>query len=229
MAARPPVIRIAVLVITDGRRDCIQRMLASFESKVACDLITERWMFDDSGDKAHRDWLQQLAPSFVQLSHPQRQGFGGAINAAWSTLATESMATHVLHLEDDFTFNRRPRLGAMCRTLDDNLHVAQMALRRQPWNATELAAGGVVETNPDAYTERTSWFGDWLEHREFWTTNPAVFRRDICDHGWPTVAHSEGVFTARLRALGYTFGYWGARDSGEAVHHIGDQRAGSGY
>jgi hypothetical protein len=123
--------------------------------------------------------------------------------------------------------------------MDANPHLVQMALRRQPWNAAERAAGGVVEQHPEAYTERRDKAGNvWLEHRLFWTTNPHLFRRSLCRMGWPNVPRSEGEWSHYLLRQGtwdgvagddVAFGYWGARDSGPWIEHVGHRRVGTGY
>jgi hypothetical protein len=110
-----------------------------------------------------------------------------------------------------------------------------LALRRQPVNEYEEAAGGVVECWPQAYTPRWVDGGEkrlhWLEHRLFFTTNPGMYRRDlIWTHDWPVESGSEGAFTKQiLQDVMATFGYYGDRASGEAVRHIGDTRTGTGY
>ncbi len=117
-------------------------------------------------------------------------------------------------------------------------HLAQLALRRQPWNDEERAAGGIVEQHPDDFVEVDGGHGSvWLEHRRFLTTNPCLYRRELMDVDWPEGPNSEGMFTHRLLERGFSgapasqlrFGYWGSRDSGEAVEHIGHVRAGTGY
>jgi hypothetical protein len=146
----------------------------------------------------------------------------------------------VFSTEDDFLFARPVDLSAMGAVLDANPHLVQLALRRQPWNAEERSAGGIVEQHPEAYTEhRDSEGRAWLEHRLFMTTNPSLYRRSLCAMGWPDVPRSEGQLTAYLLRHGVTttgmpaervrFGFWGARDSGEWCEHIGHERVGTGY
>jgi hypothetical protein len=228
---------IAVLVITDGRRDCITRTIPSAIERLHGD-ITEWWIYDDSDDPRNRAWLAETWPTFELLWHPDgRQGFGGAIRFAWDALREGSKADHIFHLEDDFTFNRDVDLDDVAKILGHYPEIAQIALRRQPWNDVEVAAGGVVEAQPEAYSERSGWLGDnrvvsWLEQRVFWTTNPSLFRRDLLDRfKWPDGHHSEGVFSRQIRDADpeNVFAYWGKRDSGEWVCHIGDHRSGTGY
>lgn len=236
---------IALLVMTDGRLDCIQRSVPSFLFAVdRPDLITELWIHDDSGDPAYRATLaEQFGPhGFKVVGTDGRSGFGGAIRSAWRTLRAESSVEFVFHLEDDFVFPRMVPLAGMMDVLTFAPHVAQMALRRQPWNEAERAAGGIVEQHPGDYTEASGWFPrmtfahedclrhEWLEHRRFFTTNPSLYRRGLMERDWPDGANSEGRFSIDLFADGVTrSGYWGARDSGEWCEHIGRERVGKGY
>jgi hypothetical protein len=227
---------IALLVITDGRRDCIRQTIPSALAMLEGP-VTRRVLYDDSGDLEHRYWLADQFPTFELIWHPDgRQGFGGAIRTAWEHVARGG-ERYVFHLEDDFTFNRPVPLAGLTQILQAFPHVVQVALRRQPWNEHERQAGGVVEQHPDAYDER--WLGKyaWLEHRQFFTTNPCLYRRTLCHTNWPEGGNSEGHFTHQLLRDGspevdgehVRFAFWGARDSGEAVTHIGHQRVGVGY
>jgi len=221
---------IALLVITDGRRDYIRQTIPSALAQLEGP-VTRRVIFDDSGDPAHRDWLESEFPTFELVSRPDRQGFGGAIRAAWEHLRHID-EHYVFHLEDDFTFNRPVPLPDMIDVLEDRPFLLQLALRRQPWNDDERAAGGIVEQHPAAYTQRCDDQGRcWLEHRLFWTTNPSLYRQDMTyQHPWPRGSRSEGVFSHNLmRSPKIRFGFWGAMDSGEAVTHIGQERVGVGY
>lgn len=227
---------IVLLVMTDGRKDCIERTIPS---ALACleGPITRRVIYDDSGDPQHRDWLASMFPTFELIHATHRQGFGGAIRYAWARLA-HGPERYILHLEDDFTFNAPVPLNGLVQVLQANPHIAQMALRRQPWGPREELAGGVIEQHPDAYVEHTLGKYAWLEHRLFWTTNPSLFRRTMCaGTEWPEGAESEGHFTHQLLRDGspevdgehVRFAYWGTRSDPEAVTHIGHQRVGSGY
>lgn len=221
---------IALLVVTDGRDDYLRRCVTSTNERLHGP-IGERWMFDDTGNPSYRTRLAARFPRFRHIHGGPRQGFGGAIAAAWQHLAQHSHADWVFHLEQDFVFRRRIDLDAMAAVLQARPYLRQMALRRQAWNAAEQAAGGVVERHPDAYRECRDDAGRaWLEHRLFWTTNPSLYRRSTCSLGWPVVSRSEGVFTRRMLAdPAARFGYWGARDSGVWVEHVGHQRSGTGY
>ncbi len=222
---------VAALVITDGRREHIADTIASFELNVPYGAVTERWLYDDSGDEENHRWLRSMFPTWTLVFHARgRQGFGGAIRTAWSVLQTETEADYIFHLEDDFTFNRLIPLDGMIELLDSYPNIAQVALRRQAWNPVEKAAGGVVEANPEAFLELLTMYGDrWLEHSLFFTTNPCIYRKSLFDFAWPEGEQSEGQFTMMLREAGYRFAYWGARNDAPWVHHTGLERNGTGY
>ncbi len=234
---------IALLVMTDGRDGLLERTIASARENLLGN-ITERWIHDDGGGPLHSAYLDHQYPDYEQICmnanfQTPRRGFGGAIDAAWRHLARYSTADYVFHLEDDFTFNRPVDLDAMASVLSSRPMLAQMALRRQAWNDSERAAGGVIEQNPEAYQQyvcRDLGRLEWLEHDLFFTTNPCLYPRRGAGHGqwtvldpWPSGPESEGRYGIRLREAGYLFGFWGRREDAPWVHHIGDARAGHGY
>ncbi|MEH3055545.1 MAG: hypothetical protein PGN13_16330 [Patulibacter minatonensis] len=157
-------------------------------------------------------------------------GFRGAMALAWR-LAAATGAKWVFHAELDFTYPAPVPLDDMIAVLDENPHLSQMSLKRQPVNAEERAAGGIVELSPDEYLQ----FGDgrgyrWIETTRFsFTCNPSVYRAELCELGWPDAEHSEGLFSARLRGQGLRTGIWGELYDEPRTIHIGDVRAGTGY
>jgi hypothetical protein len=219
--------KIALLVMTDGRRDYIGETISSAFYKLDGP-ITEKWMHDDSGDSDHRQWLEARFPSFVHIGEGPRKGFGGAYSFAWKTLASRSKSDFIFNLEDDFTFNRIIPLEDMAKKLDDNPHVYQMALRRQAWNQEEILVGGVIERWPNNFHQEDGW----ISHKMFFTTNPNIVRRSLIEtRTYPDVEHSEGHFSLSLlnsdpNAL---FGYWGQKTDPPWVTHIGTYRQGGTY
>ena len=91
--------------------------------------------------------------------------------------------------------------------------------------AEEQAGGGIIGANPDTYQDRDGW----LEHRNWFTTNPCLYRAGLMIRPWPNPPGSEAVFSQALRAEGLTFGYWGSRSDTPWCDHIGATRAGTGY
>jgi hypothetical protein len=215
--------------MTDGR-DTVHDAIASARAKV-CDVdevVARKIIHDDSGNPEHRSALADQYRDFDVIGG-DRVGFGGAIARAWAHVVGLPI-DWVFHLEDDFVLNREVDLDDMALVLDGRPHLHQMALRRQPWNPEEAAAGGIVEQHPDDYVDHTDGLNHWLEHRRFFTTNPSLYRRSLCRRDWPTGPHSEGHFSIDLfRDPAATCGFWGARNSGEWVTHIGHERVGTGY
>lgn len=214
---------IALVVFTDGRLECLDRTLRSLTENLT-GTITRWIVIDDSADWAVRSALQ-LGLDTWELHHaPKRRGFAGTIGYAWELLREMDDVDYVAHWEDDFVLTEPVNLDHLTAVLNREPILDQMALLRQPWNATEIAAGGVMETNPDAFTERDGW----VEQSSFFTTNPSVYRWSLCHVGWPQCDQSEGIFTAERRTIGRRFGYWGTAGH-EYVEHIGSERVGTGY
>lgn len=229
MAARPTT---ALLVMTDGRRDCIVRTIPSM---IELGAFSELWIHDDSGDPEQWRWLARTFPLFELIAPPRRLGFGGAIRNAWATLRSCSTASHVFHLEDDFVLSAPVHLGELHDVLEAAPHVVQCALLRQPWNAAEVAAGGIIGQHPDDYVQCSGVVAEdrrpeWVEHRRFFTTNPSLYRRELLDVGWPTGPESEGVFSARVFTdPAARSAFLGKITDRPRVEHIGHHRVGSGY
>lgn len=227
----------ALLVMTDGRVDCLTRTIDSAVENLYGD-IGPKVIHNDSPDPLFRNWLHESYGELFAIVHtPKRAGFGGAIRNAWAYLQ-DLQFDHLIHLEDDFVWNRPVALEYVTALLEEDRSIAQVAFRRQPWNDDERKAGGVVEQHPHAYIDCVSNLGcPYLTQRFFWTTNPSVYRRAVLDADWPTGQHSEGFFTHKLLREGFDsisgdkvkFAYWGARESEPWVEHIGHQRAGVGY
>ncbi len=223
---------MTVLVMTDGRLDCLRASLASV--MVHLHGPVTRWVVhDDTGDARYHQLLtRHLTATWELVTTPSRSGFGGAYRHAYDWIVANDDAGYVFSTEDDFVLTRPVDLMAMAQVLAERDHLTQLALRRQPWNATEKAAGGIVESHPAEYTDRSDTDGHaWLEHRLFHTTNPSLLpRRILTDHRWPTGPSSETAFSADLFTdTDACAGYWGSRDSGEWCRHIGHQRVGRGY
>ena len=224
-------VSVTVLVMTDGRLDCLTESLPSLTRHLHGDV--DQWVIhDDTGDPDHHAVLQQLSPTWRVITTAQRAGFGGAYRHAYDWLLAHTTSGYVFSTEDDFVLTRDVDLTEMAFVLSHRAGLAQLALRRQPWNAEERAAGGIVECHPDRYADyHDHRDNQWLEHRLFYTTNPSLIPRSVlAAHRWPTVPGSESVFSAGLFADPTTrSGFWGSRASGEWVQHIGAHRRGHGY
>lgn len=192
----------------------------------------------DGRDEYHKHALasaKEMLPEpeyFIEVSDPEHElGFDGAIRKGWRRVLAETDAEFIFHLEADFTFNRKVPVAEMAAVLKARPYLLQLALRRQPWNDQEKAAGGIVEMDSASYAEEDLNGWRWLEHTKFFTTNPSLYPRAVCEYGWPQGTESEGRFGIEIREdrPELRFGFWGAFDSGEAITHIGAERVGTRY
>lgn len=218
---------VLVVVVTHGRTDCIKRAIPSIDEHVH-GTIPRRVISDDSGDLTYRVWLTEEYPDWHVVGDGPNVGFGEHMRRIWRLTGSASERWLFL-IEDDFTFTRDVYLEELATVLRHRPHLVQMALRRQPWFWSELAAGGVVEEHPDDYTDHTDGVAEWLEHRRFFTTNPALMStRWIARHPWPEGDNSEAEFGRRSLIGDARSGYWGPRDTDPWVIHDGP-RTGVGY
>lgn len=216
-----------LLVITDGRRSCLERALESFDQHVPAGLFGHRMIVDDAQDDDFTAWLRKTFRFDQYVRYVEKLGFGGAIRAGWHNLTRST--EWVFHLEDDFVFERYVDVPAMEAVLDRHPDIVQMALRRQPWNDEEIAAGSYVGLHPEDYVDRGENSDHWLEHRRFFTTNPCIYRMSLTRKLWPEGPESEGRFGLNLfKDPQAVCAIWGKRDDDPWVTHIG-QRIGTGY
>lgn len=195
---------VALLLIHDGRREAMDTCIASALQ--------------------HLPRMDQV----VWVDDSRRElGFSGAIQCGWEQVQTD----YVFHLEQDFWFTEQIPLEWMVMLLRMKPYLTQVALKRQPVNSHEIAAGGIMEMHPGDYEEQHDYdLGMvWTEHRRHFTTNPCVYSAELCKRGWPQVEHSEGIFSIDLlRDPARKSAYWGAIDDPPMVQHIG-HREGWGY
>lgn len=228
---------IALMVITCGRAEYLRQTMRSAEQHLKGN-ITKRFIVNDTLDigmgAAFNDWLQDTYSGTHTIVGPtygpngqRKMGFSGAIQVGWETIrAYAPDCEYIFHLEEDFLFNEDIYLDEMAKVLDADPQLAQLALLRQPWNEEEKEAGGIIQLRPDTYEECVLY----VKHRNFFTTNPCLYRKSLTDIGWPQRQYSEGHFSIMLREAGYYFGFWQESKFDEPkVTHIGVERIGTGY
>lgn len=223
----------ALLMVTDGRQECFDRTYLSLDAVIGVRSFDVVIIVDDSTNEAYGQHLDSLIPSAIRLNPmAKKRGFAGAIRAGWSALRELPEVDYVFHLEDDFTFVRHFSLRWMAGILERNPHLAQMALKRQPWAPEEIEAGGIVQMFPDEYVQRIDeeTGQHYYDHNLFFTTNPSLYRSELLwKNDWPMGEGSEGRFTAALREQGRRFAYLGDKFDEPWVRHIGDVRTGVCY
>jgi hypothetical protein len=218
---RDAALAFALTVTTDGRGDYLLQAIDSL--RVSLDPWPEwRVVVDDSGDSAYGIMLhRRYEPDFTICPHSSRRGLAAAVRLAW-TLALATPARYVFHAEDDFIYREPVDLAGMARLLDENPHLAQVVLKRQPWGEQEIAAGGQIEVAPDEYVDREGF----VEHRRLFSFNPSLIRREAIELALaePGDGLERGI-TDTLLAHGYSFAYYGARNDGPRCEHIGVRRS----
>lgn len=191
----------------------------------------------DGRDAYHEQAVESISrmlpnPRYVVVvdDRDHRLGFTGAVQQAW-TEALKTGADYVFHCELDFTYNEPVEIDRMVGVLERRLDLVQLSLKRQPVNGEEIAAGDFVALHPDDYHEVIDDGDVWLQQRRFFTTNPSLYRMELCERGWPQEKHSEGMFTGYYRRdhPDHWFGIWGKKWDPPRVTHIGDVRTGTGY
>lgn len=224
----------ALLVMTDGRRDCLTRTLAAAFEHLEADFVV-RILHDDSGDLDQHEWLgSHYSSSFDAIvCGPKRLGQDHAIIRARAALAEAHKRHHfdtVFWLEDDMLMERDVVVAELAAVLARRPYLLQLALRRQPWFPAERRAGGIVERDPDEYVEVVDDDAVWLEHRLWFTHNPNLQRASLLTEEYPTGRRHEWRFSRQLAVdPAVRFGFWGARSDAPLVEHIGHERVGARY
>lgn len=210
--------RYALMLITHGGAPHLAEVLESFAEHVAPRPYVRMALVDGLG---RQPALEPLGPWYVRCLR-EKQGFCRATGSAWQWCRMQTDVDWIVWLENDLRIDRPVDLTALAAVLDDNPLVAQMALMRQPVNAAEHAAGGVVASRPGEFTARQHPAGGWLEQRSYWTTNVSLFRQSLTvEQEWPDGPGCEGRFGIQLRDVGYSFGMWG--DGEPWTTHLGDR------
>lgn len=218
----PRCLRSELLMITDGR-PCFWDAFYSLQENVGLDFFTRKIIIDDSLNPEFSASLTRLGFDVVD-SASKKRGFDGAIRAGWSHLGD---ADYIFHAEDDFLYLRGIPVDDMITLLQQEPNLVQVSLLRGPVNEEEISAGGIIQRNPAGFKQRQTGSCQWVEHRQYFTTNPSVYRGSLVERGWPSGSESEGKFSISLFSdPALSAGIWG---TGEVwVEHIG-QREGIGY
>jgi glycosyltransferase involved in cell wall biosynthesis len=158
-------------------------------------------------------------PRHLVDDHDHRLGLAGAVQAGW-TWALLTGCDYLFAVEEDFRFTNPLNLVEMVKILGAVPYLAQLVLKRQPWSAEEIAAGGQIEVAPDDYTDCDGY----VEHTRLFSLNPSLIRREVLELG----GGLEVDITQRCLDAGYSFAYFGGRHDPPRCEHVGSVR-GSGW
>jgi hypothetical protein len=224
--------RVCLLLITDGRAECIEKTLLSWAEQLD-GAFTDFIVVNDSGDMEYACWLDRKLPYFTRIHHPRRLGFGETIRDAWANIPGH--CDFIFHLEDDFLLNRSFKLDDWIAVLKANPDVISITAYRQPWSQAEIFAGGFIPMRPGCYQDK-KYVGDndveydVIEHTNNFSTNPCLYPSWLTNIDWPESPESEGKFGFVLKELNPNSKYllWGKTTDEPLVHHFG-ARKGTGY
>jgi hypothetical protein len=209
-------VTVSLVVITDGRADCLARMWESLAEQVPYDWHSVLVVNDDPGSfPVVPSWVRPL----TVIQHPRREGGAGAVRSAWRNIVRGDQPRYVFHVEDDWVFTRPVDIDKMVTVLEEHPQLAQVVLRKQ-------LMGVEAEWSPPGGWEE-AWFPhrDFVWHRRNWSLNPCLYPLCIPDtYPWPVGGH-EHHFTADLLADGWRFAFYGNWDDAPHIDHIGHVRS----
>lgn len=192
-----------LLVRTHGRWDYLRQSLASIDPSQF-----DRFILSCDGC-----WPPFDMAGWTVVSSPDRRGLSANIAQAWSLLEDGEW---VFDTEDDFVIHDLP-LAEMRAVLGETPNLAQMVLERQPVNPAEMANGGLLGgDNIPTWKDHNGW----REQSHLFSFNPHLRRHDrtLFPKGW---GGTETEATARLRSVGWVFGFWGEQGDAPRCTHIG--------
>jgi hypothetical protein len=224
-------VTIPLIVLTNGRRDCIAKTIPSITEHLTG--YGDTVIVDDSGDPHYREWLVARFPDvLVTAVGPQAMGYWRAMRVVWA-IARDSDSDLIAFWEDDFLLTEDVDITCLERVLTEHPHLTQIALVRQPWWPNEHIHGGLIpalEDQGQEFVEHTDGKHWWIEHRACFTGNPSLIPARTFAHDWPEGSWSESRFGHHLFADPNARGaYWGRRSDPPRVEHIGHQRVGTNY
>jgi hypothetical protein len=228
--------RLALVVIDDGRPEYLQPTMESLERHLPFSEIGIKILVNDSGDPAYADQLRIDYPQFTrQVHHTERRGLMGAFLSGWTT-ALEYQWDFLWHNEDDLVLLEAVDLQAMGWLLRKYPYLAQVMMLRQPITPKEQGAGGVILSELDDHTEHADGEFVWTEHDRWYGFNSHLTKRRVVElvvggakafTGSNTGREERGVSDV-LRPRGYRYAYWGAPGDAPRIDHIGTRHA-EGY
>lgn len=208
---------IALCVISDGRYEYLEQALDSIRANF------EPFDYTIFVDDSANDPAATRSSFDCSIFHPERRGLAASVQSAWLE-ATRVGADFLFHAEEDFTYNGPVDVDRMANCLRRLPHLCQLVLKRQPWSPEEIAAGGQMETNPTAYTERITSCGRFTEHRTLFSLNPSLIPRRVFAMGWPS-GNEAGMTEVLNASPGNRFAYWGGKADPPRCTHIGARRS----
>ena len=219
--------KIMLGVIGNGRKELLDQTISSIKQKIEYPFFS-KVLIDDTGDKNYHLELANDYKEFFNgglILHDQNLGLSGSIKSLWNAAHAQG-ADYIFHVEEDFTFNESVNINSLIQILDnEEFRFAQVALKRQPWNAEEVQAGGFMQADRESYDD--SWGNNklkWTTHKKLFTLNPSLYPRWVIDIGWGQ-GWGEREFSDKLFSdINVMCCFIGTVDDPPLVHHTGTYR-----
>lgn len=212
----------------DDRKGYLHQSLASLTEQVRGP-IEQRVIYSDWGGDLRVE-LNEIGGEFgFYVAGPERhEGYTASMRHMWNYLGRHALGSYIFMAEDDFLYKHPVDLAEMIEVLDHRQYLAQLALLREPYYPREFEEPGILAWPEASFSQQHLNGTSWLEHRNFWTANPNLFRRSLTAIAWPAGPSSERLFgDAVLKDGAARFGLLGT--GGASIAHIGAVKAGSAY
>lgn len=217
------------LEVADERLGYLERSLSSLAASVQGEIV-QRVVYSDWPDEVVPR-VREIADRFgFYVAGSGHHGYVRSTQRLWRYIDSRVKADYVFLAEDDFIYLREVDLGQMVKTLARKSALRQVALLREAAYAREQEPGDhILSWDRESFQLVREGQAAWLEHRNFWTMNPSLFRRDlVAKNPWPTSQNSERLFGDRIFSdKGARVAFWGSGDAW--LRHIGETRAGGPY
>jgi hypothetical protein len=213
------------LEVADERLGYLDRSLSSLEASLTGP-IEQRVVYSDWPDEVIPR-VREIAERYgFYVAGSGHHGYVTSTQRLWKYLAGRVKADFVFLAEDDFTYLNEVDLMPMMSVLAKTPSLRQIALLREAAYPKEKEPGDhILAWDRTTFTQ----VGSRLEHRNFWTMNPSLFRRSlVTKYPWPAGNSSERLFGDSVLAdPSARVAFWG---TGEPwITHIGETRAGGPY
>lgn len=211
--------KVCIIFFTDGRDEYTEKMLKSFHENVIFPFESHKiLMVDNPGQDIEYIHNIQAEYNIDQVFFSrERLGIFGSVQKAWSMIPED--CNYVWHQENDFLFNEKVDIPSFVRALDNKL-VHQVALLRQAWYDNEVAAGGIFQANPKAYRRANIGGVPLVVHREYFTHNPCLYRKNVVKH---FDNYNEYSMMRHLPSGGWS-AFYGTLTDAPRITHIGVQK-----
>lgn len=219
---------IALVVVTDGRREFIPQAIASIYENVQ-GINGPRVMVNDAAEDPQYgyDIVDKFGPDFRYFHHPVRRGLAFGIRQGWSAAIENPAVRYIWHHEDDYVVPDPIDLNELAQALNSAPTLAELTLKRDPYSSEEAAAGDYMKVGSHHYEDAKTPNGfEYVRHDQIFFSQPSLIPRAVAEACIRTNTDlTEPGLRDILTRLGYHFGVVGKIEDRPRVRHIGNRRS----